>query len=191
MEIVETRDTQVELGDTARSERPSFAVTRAGREAQDSSPAARTRTRRGRPVPRRRAPIIERGSGCRVWDVDGNEYIEYGMGLRAVTLGHGYPPVVDAVAAQLALGTNFVRPSLLELEAAESFLELVARRRHGEVHEGRVDGQHRCGEARSGIHGPRPRRALRRPPLLLVRRLGDGGDPSAGGIPAERRGPDA
>ncbi len=73
------------------------------------------------------APIIERGSGCHVWDVDGNEYIEWGMGLRAVTLGHGYPAVAEAVAAQLTRGTNFVRPSRLELEAAEAFLGLVTR----------------------------------------------------------------
>jgi glutamate-1-semialdehyde 2,1-aminomutase len=73
------------------------------------------------------APIIDHGSGCRVWDVDGNEYIEWGMGLRAVTLGHGYPAVAAAVAAQLDHGTNFVRPSRLELEAAETFLGLVTR----------------------------------------------------------------
>ena len=72
------------------------------------------------------APVMARGLGCRVWDVDGNEYIEYGMGLRAVTLGHAFPPVVDAVRTQLEYGTNFVRPSALELEAAESFLGLVA-----------------------------------------------------------------
>jgi glutamate-1-semialdehyde 2,1-aminomutase len=73
------------------------------------------------------APIMERGSGCHVWDVDGNEYIEWGMGLRAVTLGHGYPAVTAAIAAQLEHGTNFVRPSRLELEAAETFLALVNR----------------------------------------------------------------
>ncbi len=73
------------------------------------------------------APIMERGSGCHVWDVDGNEYIEWGMGLRAVTLGHGHPAVAEAVAAQVTRGTNFVRPSRLELEAAETFLDLVTR----------------------------------------------------------------
>jgi glutamate-1-semialdehyde 2,1-aminomutase len=77
--------------------------------------------------PERWAPIVERGSGCRLWDVDGNEYVEWGMGLRAVTLGHGYPAVSAAVAAQLDRGTNFVRPSRLELEAAETFLGLVTR----------------------------------------------------------------
>jgi glutamate-1-semialdehyde 2,1-aminomutase len=69
--------------------------------------------------------VIERGSGCRVWDVDGNEFIEYGMGLRAVTLGHAFPPVVEAVRASLSAGTNFTRPSVHELECAERFLEIV------------------------------------------------------------------
>src|SRR5690349_11072867 len=41
--------------------------------------------------------VIARGLGCHVWDVDGNEFVEHGMGLRAVTLGHAYPPVVDSV----------------------------------------------------------------------------------------------
>jgi glutamate-1-semialdehyde 2,1-aminomutase len=72
------------------------------------------------------APVIARGRGCRVWDVDGNEYIEYGMGLRAVTLGHGFPSIVDAVHARIADGTNFVRPSAFELEVAETFLDLVS-----------------------------------------------------------------
>jgi len=69
--------------------------------------------------------VIARGRGCHVWDVDGNMFIEYGMGLRAVTLGHAFAPVVDAVAASLALGTNFTRPSAIELECAENFLDLI------------------------------------------------------------------
>jgi glutamate-1-semialdehyde 2,1-aminomutase len=70
-------------------------------------------------------PILVRGDGARVLDVDGNWYVEYGMGLRAVTLGHGYRPVVEAVAAAASAGTSFTRPTMLELEAAESFLEQV------------------------------------------------------------------
>jgi len=45
--------------------------------------------------------------------------------LRAVTLGHAYPPVVDAVRQSLELGTNFTRPAAIELECAERFLEIV------------------------------------------------------------------
>jgi len=71
------------------------------------------------------APVIERGDGCRVWDVDGNVFIEYGMGLRAVTLGHAYPPVVAAVERAMRRGLNFVRPAALELAAADALLDLL------------------------------------------------------------------
>jgi len=68
--------------------------------------------------------FIARGSGCRVWDADGNEFIEYGMGNRAVGLGHAYPPVVEAVRDALVNGSNFTRPATIELECAEAFIEL-------------------------------------------------------------------
>lgn len=70
--------------------------------------------------------VLERGEGCRVWDVDGNEYIEYGIGLRAVTMGHAEPRVTAAAAEWLARGVNFSRPSVVELEAAEVFLDLIS-----------------------------------------------------------------
>ena len=69
--------------------------------------------------------FIERGLGCHVWDLDGHEFIEYGMGLRAVTLGHAYPPVLHAVRRQLELGTNFTRPSPIEVECAEAVLGVI------------------------------------------------------------------
>ena len=68
---------------------------------------------------------LVRGKGCHVWDVDGNEFIEYGMGLRAVTLGHAYKPVVDAAHRQMLRGTNFTRPATIELECAAELLNLV------------------------------------------------------------------
>ncbi len=69
--------------------------------------------------------FIARGLGCHVWDVDGNEFIEYGMGLRAVTLGHAYPRVLEAVRESLAFGTNFTRPAPVEVECAESLLKEI------------------------------------------------------------------
>ena len=76
-------------------------------------------------MPEHMPVVIERGQGCRVWDVDGNGYIEYGMGLRAVTLGHAEPRVTAAAARWLARGANFSRPASIEVEAAEGFLDLV------------------------------------------------------------------
>src|SRR6266852_1644130 len=69
--------------------------------------------------------FIERGQGCHVWDVDGNEYIEYGMGLRAVGLGHGYRSVVDAAYRQALSGINFTRPSPVEIECSETLAALI------------------------------------------------------------------
>ena len=73
------------------------------------------------------APVIQRGHGCRVWDVDGNEYVEFGSGLRSTTLGHGHPAVVEAVRRTVGDGVNFVRPNHLELDAAHALVELVPR----------------------------------------------------------------
>jgi glutamate-1-semialdehyde 2,1-aminomutase len=70
--------------------------------------------------------FIVRGSGCHAWDVDGNEFVEYGMGLRAVTLGHAFKPVVDAAYEQMQRGINFSRPARIEVDAAEALLEIVA-----------------------------------------------------------------
>ena len=69
--------------------------------------------------------LIARGKGCHVWDVDGNEFIEYGMGLRAVTLGHAFEPVVEAAYHQMQLGANFSRPATIEAELAEAMLEVI------------------------------------------------------------------
>lgn len=71
------------------------------------------------------APVIERGDGCRVWDLDGNRYVEFGNGLRSTTLGHGHPSVVEAVRSRLDMGVNFVRPHHLEVEAAERLIDLI------------------------------------------------------------------
>lgn len=86
---------------------------------------AHTYARGSDQYPENMAPVIASGHGARVEDLDGNTYVEYGMGLRSVTLGHGYEPVVTAAAAAAAAGINFSRPSIWELRAAETFLVQV------------------------------------------------------------------
>jgi glutamate-1-semialdehyde 2,1-aminomutase len=71
--------------------------------------------------------FMTRGKGCKVWDTQGREYIEYGMGLRAVTLGHAHDAVMDAACAEMRNGVNFNRPAFIEVEAAEALLSLVPR----------------------------------------------------------------
>lgn len=68
---------------------------------------------------------IDHGHGARVWDLDGNEYLDCSMGLTSVSLGHAYQPVLERVKAELERGANFQRPSVLELETAERFLSLL------------------------------------------------------------------
>ncbi|GGS24146.1 glutamate-1-semialdehyde 2,1-aminomutase [Streptomyces humidus] len=75
--------------------------------------------------PENLAPVISHGRGAHVWDVDGNRYVEYGSGLRSVSLGHAHPRVTEAVRRELDRGANFVRPSIVEVEAAERFLATV------------------------------------------------------------------
>jgi glutamate-1-semialdehyde 2,1-aminomutase len=60
-----------------------------------------------------------------VWDLDGNEFIEYGMGLRSVTLGHAFEPVVGAAYMQMQQGINFSRPAKIEVSLAEALLEVI------------------------------------------------------------------
>lgn len=69
--------------------------------------------------------FIRKGKGSHIWDVDGNKYIDWAMGLSAVSLGHAYKPVIDAVKEELANGSNFQCPSPLEVELAEVFLNAV------------------------------------------------------------------
>jgi glutamate-1-semialdehyde 2,1-aminomutase len=69
--------------------------------------------------------MIESGSGSHVVDVDGNRFLDWGMGLRSVILGHAYPRVTDAVVDQVRRGTNFTRPSPVELELAEQLIDLI------------------------------------------------------------------
>jgi glutamate-1-semialdehyde 2,1-aminomutase len=66
---------------------------------------------------------IVKGQGARVLGDDDRWYVEWGMGLTAVSLGHGHPEVCAAAAAANADGTNFIRPSTLEAAAAARFLD--------------------------------------------------------------------
>jgi glutamate-1-semialdehyde aminotransferase/spore coat polysaccharide biosynthesis protein SpsF (cytidylyltransferase family) len=72
------------------------------------------------------APIfLERGKGCRVWDVDGNEYIDYVQGLLPNILGYAHDEVDAAVSAQLAQGHSFSLPHPLEVQLAERLTQII------------------------------------------------------------------
>src|SRR5438128_8083722 len=72
------------------------------------------------------APVfLRRGQGSHVWDVDGNEYIDYPMALGPVILGHNYPEVTEAATRQTQDGVTFSLPHPLEIEVAEKLVEMI------------------------------------------------------------------
>ncbi|GIP39527.1 glutamate-1-semialdehyde 2,1-aminomutase [Paenibacillus sp. J31TS4] len=70
-------------------------------------------------------PVIVKGQGCRVWDAEGKEYIDFRNGLGPVTLGYRYPAVDEAIRRQLDCGIVFGHPHPLEGETAELLCELI------------------------------------------------------------------
>lgn len=72
------------------------------------------------------SPIyIEKGKNAHVWDVDGNEYIDYDMGLGPILLGYNYAPVDNAVIEQIKKGMGFSLVSPPEVEYAELCVENI------------------------------------------------------------------
>ncbi|MEM8734467.1 MAG: glutamate-1-semialdehyde 2,1-aminomutase [Planctomycetota bacterium] len=105
---------------------PSRAAKARNRRAHEVIPGgAHTYAKGDDQFPLCAPKFISHGLGCHVYDTDGNRFIEYGSGLRAVALGHAFPPVVEAAQRQLTLGANFTRPAEIELDAAEEFLSLL------------------------------------------------------------------
>ena len=71
-------------------------------------------------------PIFyDRAKGSRVWDVDGNEYIDFVASWGPMILGHAPEVVHDAVRAQLDKGTSYGAPTMIEIEMAEKLVEIV------------------------------------------------------------------
>lgn len=68
---------------------------------------------------------LKKGKGCYVWDVDGNKYIDYGMGLRSLVLGYSYPVVNEAIKKQLKDGITFTLMHPMELELAEVLIKTI------------------------------------------------------------------
>ncbi|MEM6462202.1 MAG: aminotransferase class III-fold pyridoxal phosphate-dependent enzyme [Pseudomonadota bacterium] len=70
--------------------------------------------------------VIREGRGSRVWDEDGNAYVDYLIGSGPMLLGHGHPEVLDAVHEQLGKGMTFFANNAKGIELAEAICEAVA-----------------------------------------------------------------
>ena len=69
--------------------------------------------------------ILERGEGAYVYTPDGRKLLDYGMALRAVTVGYGNKPIADGAFEQILKGNNLTRASTIELAAAELLCETI------------------------------------------------------------------
>ncbi|HJQ28019.1 MAG TPA: glutamate-1-semialdehyde 2,1-aminomutase [Rubrobacter sp.] len=69
--------------------------------------------------------FMERGEGSRIFDVDGNSYLDYVMSYGPLVLGHCYPEVIEAIETAARKGTTFGAPTELEVELAEFVCEAV------------------------------------------------------------------
>lgn len=69
--------------------------------------------------------FIAKGKGCRVWDTDGQSFLDLGMSLGTVVLGHAYEPVLAAVRSEIENGVNFIRPTAIEGEIAEMLTTII------------------------------------------------------------------
>ncbi|HEY82821.1 MAG TPA: aminotransferase class III-fold pyridoxal phosphate-dependent enzyme [Dehalococcoidia bacterium] len=70
-------------------------------------------------------PYITHAKGSKKWDVDGNEYIDYGMGHGALILGHGHPAIVQAIQEQTAKGLHYSENQPLEVEWGELISQMM------------------------------------------------------------------
>ncbi|MCX7571356.1 glutamate-1-semialdehyde 2,1-aminomutase [Tumebacillus sp. DT12] len=69
--------------------------------------------------------FIERGAGSKMYDVDGNEYIDYCLSWGPLILGHAHPEIVQALGEYAARGTSFGAPTELETEMAQLVIDIV------------------------------------------------------------------
>jgi glutamate-1-semialdehyde 2,1-aminomutase len=69
--------------------------------------------------------FMDRGRGSRIFDVDGNEYIDWMMAFGALPLGHAHPEIVEAIAEAASTGAHFATATPVELEVAEMLQKIV------------------------------------------------------------------
>jgi glutamate-1-semialdehyde 2,1-aminomutase len=86
---------------------------------------AHTYSRGDDQFPSNAPPLLVRGKGAHVWDEAGRRYLDYGMALRAVTLGYADPRVNAAALGEIEKGVNLTRATLTELQAAEMLIDMI------------------------------------------------------------------
>lgn len=110
---------------------------------------------------------VKRGKGSHVWDVDGNEYLDFQMGIGPISLGYAYPRVDDAIRAQLEDGITFSMMHELEVQFAELIHEIIPNAESIRISKTGADVLG-SGAGGAGLHGAAPRAVLRLPRLARL-----------------------
>lgn len=85
---------------------------------------AHTYSRGDDQYPENAPAILEKGKGAYVWDAEGNKFLDYGMGLRSITVGYDHEAISQGAIEEIHKGINLTRATLTELKAAELMISL-------------------------------------------------------------------
>ena len=88
---------------------------------------AHTYSRGADTFPTNAPQILNNGKGVKIYDHNGKEFIDFGMGLRSVNIGYSENSIDNAAIDGIKKGNNLTRPSLIELNAAKTFLSLIKK----------------------------------------------------------------
>ena len=126
MTVTERTEIDLELVDRL-TERETAALNDRHRESLAYRERAKTRLPGGVSSSWQMWPphpiYVTRGEGSRIWDLDGNDYVDYHNGYGVMVMGHAHPKVVEAVRRRVALGTHFAQPTEDALDCAENLAE--------------------------------------------------------------------
>ncbi len=86
---------------------------------------AHTYSRGSDQYPSNAPSLVAKGNGAYLYDLKGKKYLDYGMGLRSVTIGYNNREINDGAISEIKKGNNLTKPSIAELKAAQEFTKLI------------------------------------------------------------------
>ena len=86
---------------------------------------AHTYSRGSDQYPSNAPSLVAKGNGAYLYDLKGKKYLDYGMGLRSVTIGYNIKEINDGAISEIKKGNNLTKPSYTELKSAQKFTNLI------------------------------------------------------------------
>ena len=86
---------------------------------------AHTYSRGSDQYPSNAPSLVAKGNGAYLYDLKGKKYLDYGMGLRSVSIGYNIKEINDGAISEIKKGNNLTKPSYTELKSAQKFTNLI------------------------------------------------------------------